>query len=106
MILLAAVLLAVFVVPAPWNVVLVAGAVAFEVVETYVFLRISRRRRVQVGAETMVGQFATVVKPLRPEGSVRFQGELWRARCDEGALPGEEVRVRGLDGLTLEVERA
>jgi len=33
---------------------------------------------------------------------VRVNGELWRAR---GAEAGERVRVRTVDGLTLEVER-
>jgi len=33
---------------------------------------------------------------------VRVNGELWRAR---GAESGERVRVRAVDGLTLEVER-
>jgi membrane-bound serine protease (ClpP class) len=37
---------------------------------------------------------------------VRLQGELWRARCAEGADAGEQVRVVALDGLTLLVEPA
>jgi membrane protein implicated in regulation of membrane protease activity len=47
-----------------------------------------------------------VVTRCAPLGQVRLQGELWRARCEEGADPGERVRVRALDGLTLVVERA
>jgi membrane protein implicated in regulation of membrane protease activity len=30
-------------------------------------------------------------------------GELWSARCPEGARSGEAVRVNGVDGLTLVV---
>jgi membrane-bound serine protease (ClpP class) len=41
-----------------------------------------------------------------PNGRVRVQGELWNARCPEGAARGERVRITGLDGLTLEVVRA
>jgi len=33
------------------------------------------------------------------------RGEVWNARCDGGAEVGERVRVRGLEGLTLLVER-
>lgn len=105
MLLVAAILLAVFVLGPPWNVLVVAGAAFVELAETWFWISYSKRRKVQVGAETMVGELAEVVEPLRPLGRVRVRGELWRARCEEGALPGERVRVRGLDGLTLEVER-
>jgi membrane protein implicated in regulation of membrane protease activity len=37
---------------------------------------------------------------------VRLQGEIWRARCDEGAERGEHVRVTAIEELTLVVERA
>jgi membrane-bound serine protease (ClpP class) len=61
---------------------------------------------VTVGVETLVGASAEVVTPLTPVGQVRIQGELWRARCETQAVAGERVRVRGIDGLTLLVERA
>jgi membrane protein implicated in regulation of membrane protease activity len=105
MIVLIAVLLAVFVLDSPWNVAVVVGAIAFEGAEAWFLIRLSKRRQVQMGAETMVGEIADVVEPLRPDGRVRLHGELWRARCEEGALRGERVRVRSLEGLTLEVER-
>jgi membrane-bound serine protease (ClpP class) len=105
MILVLAVLLALFVLESPWNVVAIVGAGAIETLEVVVFVRWSQRRRVQVGAETLVGETAEVVTPLRPDGQVRLHGELWRASCAEGALPGELVRVTAVDGLTLEVER-
>lgn len=105
MVILGAVLLAVFVLDPPWSFVAVGGAVAFEAAEAFVLVRWSQRRKVAMGAETLVGETGEVVDPLRPEGRVRVQGEVWRARCAEGASPGERVRVRALDGLVLEVER-
>jgi membrane protein implicated in regulation of membrane protease activity len=106
MILVGAILLAVFVVPAEWAVpVVVLGAVV-EVAETLFWLWYSRRGKVKMGPETLVGAVAEVVTPCVPLGSVRLQGELWQARCDEGAEAGDSVRVRELDGLTLVVERA
>jgi membrane protein implicated in regulation of membrane protease activity len=36
---------------------------------------------------------------------VRIGGEIWQARCEAGADTGETVRVVGLSGLTLLVER-
>jgi membrane-bound serine protease (ClpP class) len=99
-----AVLLALFVVPAPWGLALVAAAAVVEVAETFFWIRLSRRRRVRAGAETLIGARAEVASPCRPLGQVRIQGELWRARCEPGASPGETVRVVGREGLTLLVE--
>ena len=104
MLLIGAVLLAVFVVPAPWGYALVAAAAVAELAETLLWIRLSRRRRALVGPETLVGRRAEVVVPCRPEGQVRLDGELWRARCERGASAGETVHVRSLDGLTLLVE--
>jgi membrane protein implicated in regulation of membrane protease activity len=50
--------------------------------------------------------FGEVRAPLDPNGQVFIQGALWRARAtgaDEIVL-GTRVRVKAVDGLTLEVE--
>ena len=106
MLLVGAILQAVFVLPAPWGIPVVAVAAVVEVAETLFWIWLSRRGKVTMGPETLVGAVAEVVTPCVPLGQVRLQGELWRARCEEGAEPGERVRVRALDGLTLVVERA
>ena len=106
MLLVGAILLAVFVLPGRWAVAVVALAAVVEVVETLFWIWLSRRGKVKMGPETLVGAVAQVVTPCAPLGQVRLQGELWRARCEEGAEPGERVRVQALDGLTLVVERA
>ena len=36
-------------------------------------------------------------------GQVFVNGELWRARCEDGADPGTRVKVLAVDGLTLDV---
>jgi membrane protein implicated in regulation of membrane protease activity len=106
MLLLGAILLALLVLPEAWDVPVVLAAAVVEVGETGFWLWYTRRRRARVGAETLVGATGRVVTPCLPTGQIRLQGELWRARCDEGADVGEEVRVLELDGLTLVVERA
>jgi membrane-bound serine protease (ClpP class) len=106
MLFVGAILLAVFVLPERWDLPVVLLAAVIEVGETFFWLWYSRRRRVQMGPETLVGSLAQVVTPCRPLGQVRLQGELWRARCAEGADAGEQVRVVALDGLTLLVEPA
>jgi membrane protein implicated in regulation of membrane protease activity len=102
---LIAILLALFVLPSPWGLVAVAAAGALEVVEAWAFIAWSKRRRPAVGAEALVGRKAQVVSDLLPDGQVRLDGELWRARCDQGARTGETVVVRGVEGLTLLVAR-
>jgi membrane protein implicated in regulation of membrane protease activity len=102
--LLIAILLALFVLPYPWNVIVVLGAALVDVVETALFIWWSKRRRATVGAEALIGKMAVAVDSLWPEGQVRMDGELWKARCEGGADVGTHVIVRGLKGLTLEVE--
>ena len=104
MLFVGAVLLALFVVPRPWGLVLVAAAAVVEVGESFFWLHLSRRRRIQMGAETLIGAPASAVSDCRPLGQVRLRGELWRARCEVGASAGDTVRVVGREGLTLLVE--
>jgi membrane-bound serine protease (ClpP class) len=86
-----------------WAVALVAGTATLETSQTLFYLWYSRRRAVQVGAENLIGLVVEVAEECRPYGHVRVQGELWRARCAEGAARGDRVRIVGRDGLTLEV---
>ena len=104
MAILVALLLAVFVLPSPWGVVAVTVAAVVDVGESLLFVRWSKRRQAAVGAETLVGKHGVAVGPLSPEGQVRVDGELWKARSVGYAAPGTPVIVKGLDGLTLEVE--
>lgn len=92
-----------FFAPWPWNLVAVLCGLAVETVELAWGLRLARRWRPQTGAEAMIGGVAEVVAPCRPTGHVRVQGELWEARCAEGADVGERVRIVALEGLTLAV---
>jgi len=90
--------------PTPWGIPLVAAGAAVEVGESLFWIWLSKRKRATVGAEALVGRTATVVRPCRPLGYVRLDGELWQARCADGADKGAEVRVTALEGLTLLVE--
>jgi membrane protein implicated in regulation of membrane protease activity len=101
---LVALLLALFVLPHPWGVAAIVGALVVEVGEAWFWIWLSRRRRAVVGAEALIGAEAVVVAACRPDGQVRIASELWRAHCAEGADEGERVRVLRVTGLTLEVE--
>lgn len=106
MLLLVAILLAIFVLAEPWSWVAVASAGVLELAESWLFIRWSQRRRSVVGAEALIGRVAVVAADCTPSGQVRIAGELWQARCAGGAAAGDEVVVRELDGLTLVVEPA
>jgi membrane protein implicated in regulation of membrane protease activity len=105
MLLLIAIVLAILVLPTPWNVLVLALGLIAEAGEVTFGIWYSRRRRATTGTESMVGETAKVVEACRPEGRVSYKGERWEAVCAEGADIGERVRIKAVDGLTLVVER-
>ncbi len=104
MVLVASIVLALTVVPSPWQVPVLLAGLAWESVTAFYWIKRSQRRRARVGAEELLGRHAVVVEPCRPEGKIKIRGELWNARCEGGADRGQEVVVRGLEGLTLLVD--
>jgi membrane-bound serine protease (ClpP class) len=101
---LIALVLAVFLLPSPWGIVVVACALVLDVAEVGIGLWWNKRRRTSaVGVGTLVGRSAVALGELRPQGQVRVEGEIWRARCEAGCEAGAEVVVSAVDGLTLEV---
>lgn len=107
MLLVLAILAAIFLLPAPWDYVTVVSAAIVEAAELSLFVWYSNRRRARTGAEALPGAVGIVVETCRPLGRVRLVGELWQARCEEGADIGETVVVESLGpDLTLNVRRA
>ena len=105
MLLIGAIVLAVFVLP-PWlGLIAVSLAVVVEVAEVGFWTRFLKRYRVRTGVEALIGTRGEVIEECDPRGRVRLRGEIWHARCPGGATVGEQVTVVGLEGLTLEVER-
>ena len=103
MVLLIAILVAFFLVPMPWSLFVLVLGIAGEVGEIVWGRRLARRWRPRTGAEAMVGQTAVVASACRPTGQVRIHVEIWTARCEAGADPGDRVSVDAVDGLTLVV---
>jgi len=103
---LIALVLAIFLLPSPWGFVVVAVALVIDVVEISAGLWYSKRRRATVGTDTLVGMTGVAIGDLFPEGQVKVNGEIWRARCEAGCDAGAAVVVRAVNGLTLEVEPA
>jgi membrane protein implicated in regulation of membrane protease activity len=99
MLLLGAILLAIFILPSPWGIVAVVAGGLIDVAESLALLKWSQRRRAATGVETLVGQTAVVSSPTQ----VRVAGELWEAISDAALVPGERVEVTAVDGLALRV---
>jgi membrane-bound serine protease (ClpP class) len=100
------ILLALTVVPGPWDIPVVVGFGLLEIAETFITWRLSRRGAPKVGAETLIGAVGSAVTDCAPSGSVRVRGEVWQASSERPVTAGQPVRVTGRDGLTLHVEPA
>jgi membrane-bound serine protease (ClpP class) len=65
-----------------------------------------QRRRVETGAEGLIGGVAVAKTRLDPKGTVLVEGELWKAAVDTGKVePGEEVTITKVEGLRLIVTK-
>lgn len=64
----------------------------------------SRRRPPVMGDGDMLAARATILDWNDGHGNVRVHGEIWNARSDRDFKPGDGVRVRKREGLTLIVE--
>lgn len=92
--------------PSPWSFVGFFVVFGLWLVELLLWNRTVKHRRKAVGAQTLIGREAVVSAPCRPVGQVRLDGEIWAARCNAGASPGDHVRVIGRERLMLVVEAA
>jgi len=92
--------------PSPWSFVGFFVVFGLWLVELLLWNRTVKHRRKAVGAQTLIGREAVVSAPCRPIGQVRLDGEIWAARCNAGASPGDRVRVIGRERLMLVVEAA
>ena len=88
MLFLIALLLAIFVLPSPWGIVAVVGAIVLDLIEVGVGLWWNRRRKATVGVESLVGATGVAVGELGRDGQVKVNGEIWSAHCDAGATRG------------------
>ena len=102
---LIAALVVLLILPAPWNLIVAAACIVGFVFEVGFWNMKVRGRQKQVGVEALIDAQGTVLTPCHPIGQVLVVGERWEARCDDGADPGDKVRVVGIEGLTLTVRK-
>jgi membrane-bound serine protease (ClpP class) len=67
----------------------------------------AQRKRSVTGESGMIGTVADVVATIAPgqAGQVRVHSEIWRATASETIATGSRVRVTGIEGLTLIVQK-
>ncbi len=64
----------------------------------------ARSRTVVSGQEELIGSTGTLLS-VDPDGTyARVHGESWRVRSPAALKPGDQIKVRRVDGLILEVE--
>ena len=64
----------------------------------------ARRNKITTGPQGLIGEIAVARTPLDPEGKVFVHGELWNAVSPVPVEVGEQVQVRGVADLKLQVE--
>jgi membrane-bound serine protease (ClpP class) len=64
----------------------------------------ARRNKIVTGEQGLVGETGVVQTALLPQGKVFVHGELWDAVGSVSLPVGQLVVVRGVDGLTLQVD--
>ena len=106
MLLILVLILALVFLPLPWALLVIALAAVLELSLWFFGIRYSRRRRAQVGVQTMIGTVGEAITALTPDGQVKVDGEIWRAHGPREIRAGDPVRITGVKGLTLEVEKA
>ena len=82
----------------------IAGAAAFSAAFLILlvgYLWRAQGRKAVSGAEQLIGSEALVLSWKEGEGYVWAQGERWSARGDRHFAPGQRLKIRRLDGLTL-----
>ena len=80
----------------------VANALFFFTILTMVIK--ARRKPVVSGSEELIGATGEVLEAVENYGRVRVHSESWQAKSQVPILPGQQIRVTGMEGLTLIVE--
>ena len=72
-----------------------------------VVIFLNRQRKVQTGREGILGEEGEAHTHILvgKEGKVYVHGELWNATSEHEVKRGDKVKVIGLKGMTLKVER-
>ncbi|HEV8083778.1 MAG TPA: nodulation protein NfeD [Chitinophagaceae bacterium] len=66
----------------------------------------AQRAKPSSGVEVLIGKFGQTIEALQPLGSVKVNGEIWKAESLSGAISeNEKIVIKGIKNLTLYVEQ-
>jgi membrane-bound serine protease (ClpP class) len=87
----------------PW--IALALSTAFGAITAFLVRLAVRARRLKnrLGLDALVGQPASAMERLNPEGHVLVEGEIWRAVADQEVAKGAALRVTGREQYLLRV---
>ncbi len=90
-----------------WGYSSLIGLAALIILVAICLIALSRHKKSGTGKIQLLGAEAYVESQLNPEGAVLIQGELWRARSEDGMsiASQERVEVVAVDGHLLLVRR-
>ena len=63
-------------------------------------------RKPTTGMKGIIGEVGVARTKIDKEGKVFVHGEIWNAASEEVIRKGEKVRVVGIEGLPLRIEKA
>jgi membrane-bound serine protease (ClpP class) len=88
----------------PWFIVASSALFGALLLVAMSFTAASFRKRVQTGAEYLVGLRGEVISWSGREGTVLLDGERWQAQADTELEPGQPIVAVRLDGLVVMVK--
>ncbi len=90
----------------PWLIAIVVLLIAAFLIFVIQRVVVAHRHKAGTGSEGYSGKQVSVHTPLKPKGTVFFDGERWNAILEEGtAEVGEKVVITRSEGLTLYVKK-
>jgi membrane-bound serine protease (ClpP class) len=63
----------------------------------------AQRKTSVIGKRAMIGKQALVARIVGDDVDVEYEGEIWRAVSSEPLRQGQQVIIKGVEGLTLKV---
>lgn len=72
----------------------------------YYFLMQAMRLPAQTGAEDLLQSTGKVIDSKQGVVHIQMHSEIWNARSHDELCPGDTVRVIGVNGLSLDVEKS
>jgi membrane-bound serine protease (ClpP class) len=88
---------------------LIAGATAVLGLTSFLLLSYglaAQGRKVTTGSQGLIGMKGRVLDWADGEGHVQVDGERWHATSKDDLTPGDTIKVKAVEGLTLVVKKA